>query len=48
MELFGSDVSRSGLVQVKAENANKVKLDAEVETLRSPWQNSSYLEAAKR
>ena len=48
MELFGGDASSSGLVQIKAENANKVKLDAEVETLRSPWQNSSFLEAAKR
>ena len=42
MEFFGSEASSSGLVQVKAENANKVKLDAEVETLRYPWQNSSF------
>ena len=48
MGLFGSDASSSGLAQVKAENANRVKLDAEVETLRSPWQNSSFLEAVKR
>ena len=39
MALLGSDAPSSGLASVKADNANRVKLDAEVETLRSHWYN---------
>jgi len=39
MGLLGSDASSSGLASVKGDNANRVKFDAEDETLRSPWEN---------
>ena len=42
MALLGSDAPSSDLASVKAGNANRVKLDAEVETLRSPWQNTYF------
>merc|ERR1712115_452641 len=45
-ELFGNDASSSGLLPVKDENPNKLKLDVEVETLRSFLQNF-FLAAAK-